>query len=110
MRSASGVAYHIGVPTKKIEDWAKNQHYYVLMPYINASFQLQGNGRTGLWLFPMGSVNFAFFIGQFAETPATPSLLQSTFNCTGMESVPMLMDVDRGVPGGLGPAAISESF
>ena len=90
--------YHIGVPTKKIEDWAKNRCNTTtcFMPYINAFFQPRKAEDRPL-VVPEGSVNFAF-IGQFAETPRDTIFTTEYSIRTGMESVYTLMDVDRGVP------------
>ena len=90
--------YHIGVPTKKIEDWAKNRCNTTtcFMPYINAFFQPRKVEDRPL-VVPEGSVNFAF-IGQFAETPRDTIFTTEYSIRTGMESVYTLMNVDRGVP------------
>ena len=90
--------YHIGAPTKKIEDWAKNRCNTTtcFMPYINAFFQPRKAEDRPL-VVPEGSVNFAF-IGQFAETPRDTIFTTEYSIRTGMESVYTLMDVDRGVP------------
>jgi len=90
--------YHIGVPIKKIEDWAKNRCNTTtcFMPYINAFFQPRKAEDRPL-VVPEGSVNFAF-IGQFAETPRDTIFTTEYSIRTGMESVYTLMDVDRGVP------------
>ncbi|MBF0903655.1 MAG: oleate hydratase, partial [Atopobium sp.] len=90
--------YHIGVPTKKIEDWAKNRCNTTtcFMPYINAFFQPRKAEDRPL-VVPEGSVNFAF-IGQFAETPRDTIFTTEYSIRTGMESVYTLMNVDRGVP------------
>ena len=50
---------------------------------------------------PDGSVNFAF-LGQFAETPRDTIFTTEYSMRTGMEAVYTLLNVDRGVPGGLG--------
>ena len=104
MRNCSGEEvcqewlYHIGVPTKQIEDWAKNRCITTtcFMPYINAFFQPRKAEDRPL-VVPEGSVNFAF-IGQFAETPRDTIFTTEYSIRTGMESVYSLMDVDRGVP------------
>lgn len=46
---------------------------------------------------PDGAVNFAF-IGQFAETPRDTIFTTEYSMRTGMESVYILLDIDRGVP------------
>ena len=90
--------YHIGVPTKKIEDWAKNRCNTTtcFMPYINAFFQPRKAEDRPL-VVPEGSGDFAC-IGQFAETPRDTIFTTEYSIRTGMESVYTLMNVDRGVP------------
>ena len=90
--------YHIGVPTEKIEDFAKNECNTTTcyMPYINAFFQPRKWSDRPL-VVPHGSVNFAF-IGQFAETPRDTIFTTEYSIRTGMEAVYTLLNVDRAVP------------
>ena len=90
--------YHIGVPTDKIDDWAKNRCNTTtcFMPYINAFFQPRKEEDRPL-VVPKGAVNFAF-IGQFAETPRDTIFTTEYSIRTGMEAVYTLLNVDRGVP------------
>ena len=90
--------YHIGVPTDKIDDWAKNRCNTTtcLMPYINAFFQPRKEEDRPL-VVPKGAVNFAF-VGQFAETPRDTIFTTEYSIRTGMEAVYTLLNVDRGVP------------
>ncbi len=90
--------YHIGVPTEKIENFAKNECNTTTcyMPYINAFFQPRKWSDRPL-VVPHGSVNFAF-IGQFAETPRDTIFTTEYSIRTGMEAVYTLLNVDRAVP------------
>ena len=90
--------YHIGVPTAKIDSFAKNacNTTTCFMPYINAFFQPRKNSDRPL-VVPQGAVNFAF-VGQFAETPRDTIFTTEYSMRTGMEAVYTLLDVDRGVP------------
>ncbi len=90
--------YHIGVPTEKIEGFAKNECNTTTcyMPYINAFFQPRKWSDRPL-VVPHGSVNFAF-IGQFAETPRDTIFTTEYSIRTGMEAVYTLLNVDRAVP------------
>ena len=90
--------YHIGVPTDKIDDWAKNRCNTTtcFMPYINAFFQPRKEEDRPL-VVPKGAVNFAF-LGQFAETPRDTIFTTEYSIRTGMEAVYTLLNVDRGVP------------
>ncbi len=90
--------YHIGVPTDRIEELAKNacNTTTAFMPYINAFFQPRKNEDRPR-IVPDGAVNFAF-IGQFAETPRDTIFTTEYSMRTGMESVYTLLNVDRGVP------------
>ena len=90
--------YHIGVPTNKIDEWAKKRCNTTtcFMPYINAFFQPRKEEDRPL-VVPKGAVNFAF-IGQFAETPRDTIFTTEYSIRTGMEAVYTLMNVDRGVP------------
>lgn len=90
--------YHIGVPTGKIENFAKNECNTTTcyMPYINAFFQPRKWSDRPL-VVPHGSVNFAF-IGQFAETPRDTIFTTEYSIRTGMEAVYTLLNVDRAVP------------
>lgn len=104
MRECTGVEiaeewmFHIGVPTEKIEDYAKNHANTTssFLPYIDAFFQPR-SGTDRPLVVPKGSKNFAF-IGQFAEVPADTIFTTEYSMRTGMESVYTLLDVDRGVP------------
>ena len=90
--------YHIGVPTDRIEDLAKNacNTTTCFMPYINAFFQPRKESDRPK-VVPDGAVNFAF-LGQFAETPRDTIFTTEYSIRTGMEAVYTLLDVDRGVP------------
>ncbi len=90
--------YHIGVPTYKIEEYAKNHSNTTTayMPYIDAFFQPR-NGLDRPKVVPDGSVNIAF-IGQFAEIPADTIFTTEYSMRSGMEAVYTLMNVDRAVP------------
>ena len=90
--------YHIGVPTEKIENFAKNECNTTTcyMPYINAFFQPRKWSDRPL-VVPHGSVNFAF-IGQFVETPRDTIFTTEYSIRTGMEAVYTLLNVDRAVP------------
>ena len=90
--------YHIGVPTDKIDDWAKDRCNTTtcFMPYINAFFQPRKEEDRPL-VVPKGAVNFAF-LGQFAETPRDTIFTTEYSIRTGMEAVYTLLNVDRGVP------------
>ncbi len=90
--------YHIGAPTEKIENFAKNECNTTTcyMPYINAFFQPRKWSDRPL-VVPHGSVNFAF-IGQFAETPRDTIFTTEYSIRTGMEAVYTLLNVDRAVP------------
>ena len=90
--------YHIGIPTGKIHQLAKNECNTTscFMPYINAFFQPRKNEDRPR-VVPDGAVNFAF-IGQFAETPRDTIFTTEYSIRTGMESVYTLLNVDRGVP------------
>ncbi len=90
--------YHIGVPTDKIEEYAKNHSNVTTayMPYIDAFFEPRKNSDRPL-VVPKGSVNIAF-LGQFAEIPADTIFTTEYSMRTGMEAVYTLMNVDRAVP------------
>ena len=90
--------YHMGVPTDKIADLAKNHANTVpvMMPYIDAFFMPRSAGDRPD-VVPDGAVNFAF-LGQFAETPRDTIFTTEYSMRTGMEAVYTLCDVDRGVP------------
>ena len=90
--------YHIGAPTDKIGDWAKNRCNTTtcFMPYINAFFQPRKESDRPL-VVPEHAVNFAF-LGQFAETPRDTIFTTEYSIRTGMEAVYTLLNVDRGVP------------
>ena len=90
--------YHIGIPTGKSHQLAKNECNTTscFMPYINAFFQPRKNEDRPR-VVPDGAVNFAF-IGQFAETPRDTIFTTEYSIRTGMESVYTLLNVDRGVP------------
>ena len=90
--------YHIGVPTNRIEELAKDacNTTTCFMPFINAFFQPRKESDRPL-VVPHGAVNFAF-IGQFAETPRDTIFTTEYSIRTGMESVYTLLNVDRGVP------------
>ena len=90
--------YHMGVPTDKIADLAKNHANTVpvMMPYIDAFFMPRSAGDRPD-VVPDGAVNFAF-LGQFAETPRDTIFTTEYSMRTGMEAVYTLLDVDRGVP------------
>ena len=90
--------YHMGVPTDKIADLAKNHANTVpvMMPYIDAFFMPRAYGDRPK-VVPDGAVNFAF-IGEFAETPRDTIFTTEYSMRTGMESVYTLLDIDRGVP------------
>ncbi len=104
MRDCTGVEiamewmYHIGVPTDKIEDYAKNHANTTsaFMPYIDAFFQPRSGSDRPL-VVPQGSKNLAF-IGQFAEIPADTIFTTEYSMRSGMEAVYTLLNVDRGVP------------
>lgn len=104
MRDCSGIEiaeewmYHIGVPSDKIEEYAKKHSNTTsaYMPYIDAFFQpRKGSDRPAV--VPHGSVNIAF-IGQFAEIPADTIFTTEYSMRSGMEAVYTLLNVDRGVP------------
>ena len=90
--------YHIGVPTDRIEELARNacNTTTCFMPYINAFFQPRKWSDRPL-VVPEGAVNFAF-LGQFAETPRDTIFTTEYSMRTGMEAVYTLLNVDRGVP------------
>lgn len=90
--------YHIGVPTDRIEELAKNacNTTTTYMPFITAFFQPRKEEDRPK-VVPEGAVNFAF-VGQFAETPRDTIFTIEYSMRTGMESVYTLLDVDRGVP------------
>ena len=90
--------YHMGVPTDKIADLAKNHANTVpvMMPYIDAFFMPRSAGDRPD-VVPDGAVNFAF-LGQFAETPRDTIFTTEYSMRTGMEAVYTLLGVDRGVP------------
>ena len=104
MRDCTGIEiaeewmYHIGVPTDKIEEYAKkhSKTTSAYMPYIDAFFQpRKGSDRPAV--VPHGSVNIAF-IGQFAEIPADTIFTTEYSMRSGMEAVYTLLNVDRAVP------------
>ena len=90
--------YHMGVPTDKIAELARNHANTVpvMMPYIDAFFMPRSAGDRPD-VVPDGAVNFAF-LGQFAETPRDTIFTTEYSMRTGMEAVYTLCDVDRGVP------------
>ena len=90
--------YHMGVPTDKIADLAKNHANTVpvMMPYIDAFFMPRSAGDRPD-VVPDGAVNFAF-LGQFAETPRDTIFTTEYSMRTGMEAVYTLLNIDRGVP------------
>ncbi len=90
--------YHIGVPTDRIADLAKNRCNTTtcFMPFINSFFQPRKESDRPK-VVPNGAVNFAF-IGQFAETPRDTIFTTEYSMRTGMESVYTLLNVDRAVP------------
>ena len=90
--------YHIGVPTDRIGELAKNacNTTTTYMPFITAFFQPRKEADRPK-VVPEGAVNFAF-VGQFAETPRDTIFTIEYSMRTGMESVYTLLDVDRGVP------------
>ena len=89
--------YHIGIPTDKIEEYAKKCNTTTCyMPYINAFFQPREEKDRPL-VVPKDAVNFAF-IGQFAETPRDTIFTTEYSIRTGMEAVYTLLKVDRAVP------------
>lgn len=90
--------YHIGCPTDKIEEFAKNRCNTTTsyMPYIDAFFQPRKNEDRPK-VVVSGAVNFAF-VGQFAETPRDCIFTTEYSIRTGMEAVYTLMNVERGVP------------
>ena len=90
--------YHIGVPTEKIDEYAKTRANTTTcyMPFINAFFRPRKNSDRPK-VVPEGAVNFAF-IGQFAETPRDTIFTIEYSMRTGMESVYTLLDIDRAVP------------
>ena len=90
--------YHIGVPTDRIEELARNacNTTTCFMPYINAFFQPRKESDRPK-VVPDGAVNFAF-IGQFAETPRDTIFTTEYSMRTGMEAVYTLLNIDRGVP------------
>ena len=94
--------YHIGVPEDQIEDLAETSANTVpcMMPYITAFFMPRAYGDRPD-VVPAGAVNFAF-LGQFAETKRDTIFTTEYSMRTGMEAVYTLLNVDRGVPGGLG--------
>ena len=104
MRECTGVEvaeewmYHIGVPTDKIEEYAKKHANTTtaFMPYIDAFFQPR-SGTDRPLVVPKGSENIAF-IGQFAEIPADTIFTTEYSMRSGMEAVYTLLNVDRGVP------------
>ena len=87
--------YHMGVPTDKIADLAKNHANTVpvMMPYIDAFFMPRSAGDRPD-VVPDGAVNFAF-LGQFAETPRDTIFTTEYSMRTGMEAVYTLCYVDR---------------
>ena len=88
--------YHIGIPTDKIEEYAKKCNTTTCyMPYINAFFQPREEKDRPL-VVPKDAVNFAF-IGQFAETPRDTIFTTEYSIRTGMEAVYTLLKVDRAV-------------
>ncbi len=96
--------YHIGVPTDKIEDIAKNHANTIPahMPYITSYFMPRKVGDRPL-VVPKGSKNLAF-IGNFAETERDTVFTTEYSVRTAMEAVYTLLDVDRGVPEVFGSA------
>ncbi len=90
--------YHIGVPTDRIAELAKNacNTTTTYMPFITAFFQPR-KVTDRPKVVPNGAVNFAF-VGQFAETPRDTIFTIEYSMRTGMESVYTLLNVDRGVP------------
>ncbi len=90
--------YHIGVPTDRIAELAKNacNTTTTYMPFITAFFQPR-KVTDRPKVVPDGAVNFAF-VGQFAETPRDTIFTIEYSMRTGMESVYTLLNVDRGVP------------
>ena len=90
--------YHMGVPTDKIADLAKNHANTVpvMMPYIDAFFMPRSAGDRPD-VVPDGAVNFAF-LGQFADTPRDTVFTTEYSVRTAMEAVYGLLGVDRGVP------------
>src|SRR5699024_3500575 len=96
--------YHIGVPTDKIEDIAKNHANTIAshMPYIISYFMPRKVGDRPL-VVPKGSKNLAF-IGNFAETERDTVFTTEYSVRTAMEAVYTLLDVDRGVPEVFGSA------
>ena len=89
--------YHIGIPTDKIEEYAKKCNTTTCyMPYINAFFQPREEKDRPL-VVPKDAVNFSF-IGQFAETPRDTIFTTEYSIRTGMEAVYTLLKVDRAVP------------
>lgn len=98
MEVAEEWMYHIGVPTDKIEEYAKKHANTTtaFMPYIDAFFQPR-SGTDRPLVVPKGSENIAF-IGQFAEIPADTIFTTEYSMRSGMEAVYTLLNVDRGVP------------
>ena len=90
--------YHIGAPTDDIEKMAAESANTVpaMMPYYSSPLMPESSGDRPL-VVPDGAVNFAF-IGQFADTPSDAAGTMEYAVRTAMESVYILLDVDRGVP------------
>ncbi len=91
--------YHMGVPTDKIADLAKNHANTVpvMMPIHRCVLHAAFRRRDRPMWVPDGAVNFTF-LGQFAETPRDTIFTTEYSMRTGMEAVYTLCDVDRGVP------------
>ena len=90
--------YHMGVPTDRIDELAKNETVSIptMMPYITAFFMPRRKGDRPD-VIPDGCTNFAF-LGQFAETPRDTIFTTEYSVRTAMEAVYGLLHVDRGVP------------
>ncbi|MEG0077122.1 oleate hydratase [Anaerorhabdus sp.] len=89
--------YHLGVPTDRISEYAKNTTCIpCMMPYITAFFMPRTKGDRP-YVVPEGAINFAF-IGQFAETTRDCVFTTEYSVRTAMEAVYTLLNIDRGVP------------
>ncbi|MFD1126549.1 oleate hydratase [Lentilactobacillus raoultii] len=92
--------YHLGVPESKIDQLSSQEYINVVpvyMPFITSYFMPRAKGDRPK-VVPDGSVNLAF-IGNFAESPSRDTVFTTEYSVrTAMESVYMLLNIERGVP------------
>lgn len=92
--------YHLGVPESKIDQLSSQEYINVVpvyMPFITSYFMPRAKGDRPK-VVPDGSVNLAF-IGNFAESPSRDTVFTTEYSVrTAMESVYMILNIERGVP------------